>query len=136
MGSERAGWGEAVVARGSGKILSLNKFHFLSHIGDCSGLEGTLQIIQLQPPCREQGHLPPDQVAESPVQPGLEHCQGGGSHSFSGQPVPVPHHPHGKEFHPNIESKSDVFQFKAIPPCPVTTCPCKKLLSSFLTGPF
>ena len=25
-----------------------------------------------------QGPLPPDQVAQSPVQPGLEHCQGGG----------------------------------------------------------
>jgi len=24
-------------------------------------------------------------------------CQGGGSHSFSGQPVPGPHHPHRKE---------------------------------------
>ncbi|CAM9495076.1 unnamed protein product, partial [Bubo scandiacus] len=40
------------------------------------------------PLCHEQGHLPLAQVAQSPVQPGLEHCQGGGSHSFSGQPVP------------------------------------------------
>jgi len=24
-----------------------------------------------------QGHLPPDQGAESPVQPGLDYCQGG-----------------------------------------------------------
>jgi len=44
------------------------------------------------------GHLPLDQVAQSPVQPGLEHCQGGGIHSFSGQPVPVPHHPQSEEF--------------------------------------
>ena len=29
-------------------------------------------------------------------------CQGWGSHSFSGQPVPMPHHPHSKEFLPNI----------------------------------
>jgi len=28
-------------------------------------------------PCHGQGPLPPDQVAQSPVQPGLEHCQGG-----------------------------------------------------------
>jgi len=40
---------------------------------------------------------PLDQVAQSPVQPGLEHCQGGAINSFSGQPVPVPHHPHSKE---------------------------------------
>uniref|UniRef100_A0A672VEE9 IF rod domain-containing protein n=1 Tax=Strigops habroptila TaxID=2489341 RepID=A0A672VEE9_STRHB len=36
-------------------------------------------------PCHGQGHLPLEQVAPSPcVQPGLEHCQGWGSHSFSG----------------------------------------------------
>jgi len=34
-------------------------------------------------PCHGQGHLPLDQVAQSPIQPGLDHCQGGGSHSFS-----------------------------------------------------
>jgi len=51
-------------------------------------LEGTLNIIWFQPPCHEQGHLPLDQVAQSSIQPDLEHCQGGGSHSFSGQPVP------------------------------------------------
>jgi len=49
------------------------------------GLEGTLKIISFQPPCHGQGHLPVDQVAQSPVQPGLEHCQGGGSHSSSAQ---------------------------------------------------
>ena len=37
------------------------------------------------------GTLPLDQVAQSLVQPGLEHCQGGGSLSVSGQPVPGPH---------------------------------------------
>ena len=62
------------------------------------GLEGTLKLIQFQPPCHGQGHLPLDQVAQSPVQPGVEHCQGGCSHSFSGQPVPVPHHPHSEDF--------------------------------------
>jgi len=29
-------------------------------------------------------------------------CQGGGSHSFSGQPVPGPHHSHSKEFPPYL----------------------------------
>lgn len=28
--------------------------------------------------------------------PGMEH------HDYSGQPIPVPHHPYSKEFHPNI----------------------------------
>jgi len=53
-------------------------------------------------PCHEQGHLPLDQVAQSSIQPGLEHFQGGDIHSFSGQPVPVLHHPHGEEFLPNV----------------------------------
>jgi len=66
------------------------------------GLEGTLKIIEFQPPCQEQGHLPPNQVAQSSIQPGLEHFQGGGIHTFSGQPGPVFHHPYGEEFLPNI----------------------------------
>ena len=63
---------------------------------------GTLQTILFQPPCPGQGPLPPAQVAQSPVQPGLEHCQGGGSHSFSGQPGPGPRHPQDNEFLPYI----------------------------------
>ena len=37
------------------------------------------------PPALGRDPLPPAQGAPSPVQPGLEPCQGGGSHSFSGQ---------------------------------------------------
>ena len=69
----------------------------------------TLKTIWFQPPCREQGRLPPAQGAQSSNQPGLEHCQGGGSHSFYGQPGPVFHHPHGEEFLPNIQFKSAFF---------------------------
>jgi len=49
------------------------------------GLKGTLKIIWFQFLCHGQGHLPPAQLAQSSIQPGLEHCQGGGSHSFSGE---------------------------------------------------
>jgi len=59
-------------------------------------LEGNFKIIQLQPHCFRQGHLSPDQVAQSPIQPGLECIHGGGIHSFIAQPVPVSHHPHSK----------------------------------------
>lgn len=38
-----------------------------------------------------QGHFPPDHVAPTCVQPGLEHYQGWASHSFSEQIVPMPH---------------------------------------------
>jgi len=54
--------------------------------------------LEVQPLCSEQGHLALDQVAQSPVQPGLECFQGWGSNHLSGQPVPVPHHPHYKNF--------------------------------------
>ena len=60
------------------------------------GLERTIKIIWFHHPCHKHGHLPPAQGAQSSIQPGLEHCQGGGSHSFSGQPGPGPHHPHGR----------------------------------------
>lgn len=46
-------------------------------------------VIKFQPPCPRQGHKPPDlaldQVAWSPIQPGLEHLWGGSTHSLSGQ---------------------------------------------------
>jgi len=56
-------------------------------------------LIDLLDPtlCHGQGHLPLDQVAQSPIQPGLELFHGGGIHDFSGQPAPVPHHPHSKK---------------------------------------
>ena len=92
------------------------------------GWEGPSKVIWFQLPCHGQGHLPLDQGAQSPGQPGLEHCQGGGSHNLSGQPVPGPHHPQSEEF--------TLFQLEAIPTCPVTPCPCKKSLSSLLVGRF
>jgi len=49
------------------------------------GLEGITKITQLQPPCYGQGCHPPAQAAQGPIQPGLEHLQGWGTHSFSGQ---------------------------------------------------
>ena len=53
-------------------------------------------------PHHRQGHQPPhlipDQVAQGSIQPGLEHLQGRGIHSLSGQPVPAPHHLTVKNF--------------------------------------
>jgi len=115
------------------RFVSIWNFH---RIIEWFGLEGTLQIISFQPPCHGQGHLLPDQAAQTPVQPGLERCQGGGSHSFSGQPGPGPHHPHGEDFLSHVQSKSTLSQFKAITPCPIPTCTCKKPLSSSLAVPF
>jgi len=44
-------------------------------------------------PCYVQGHQPPDQAAQSYIQPGFESLQGWGIHSLLGQPVPMCHHP-------------------------------------------
>ena len=48
-------------------------------------------------PCHAQGPLLPAHGAPNPIQPGLECFQRGDTHSFSGQPMPGPHHPHGEE---------------------------------------
>ena len=53
------------------------------------GLKRTTTIIEFQPPCYVQGHQPPDQAAQSHIQPGLECLQGWGIHSLLGQPVPL-----------------------------------------------
>ena len=47
-------------------------------------------------------HQALDQTAQSPIQPGLEHFQGWGIHSFSGQLLPARHHPLSKKFPSNI----------------------------------
>ena len=51
---------------------------------DWKGLEDHLAPI----PCHGQGCHSPVQAAQNPIQPGLKHLQGWGTHSFSGQPVP------------------------------------------------
>jgi len=62
--------------------LLFKETSLLYRIVEWFGLEGTLQTILFQPPC-----LPPEQGAPSPVQPGPERCQAGGSRSCSGQPL-------------------------------------------------
>jgi len=49
-------------------------------------------------PLHGQGHLPLHHFAQRPIQPDLEHFQGGTIHNFSGQPVPVPHTLIAKKF--------------------------------------
>ena len=76
----------------SGKIESQNGLGWKGPQGSC---------ISNSP--AGQGHQPPhllDQVAQGPIQPGLEHLQGRGIYNLSGQPVPTPHHSPGKELPP------------------------------------
>lgn len=60
-------------------------------------------------------YLSQDRVTQTLTQPGLEHFNGWRIHDFSGQLVPVSHHPHRKEFLLYFQTKSILFQFKAIP---------------------
>ena len=83
----------------TGELPALVEYH---RIIEWFGLEGTFKTIMFQPPCYRQGHLPLDQVAHSPIQPGFEHFQAEGIHRLAEQPVPVCHHSHSKEFLPNI----------------------------------
>ncbi len=55
------------------------------------------------------GLLLPAQAAQGPIQPGLEHLQGWGTHNLSGQTVPLPNYPLSKEFPPNVQPKSLIF---------------------------
>lgn len=96
------------------------------------GLEETLKIIQFQTSAIGKGYLPLDQVAQGPIQPGLDHIQGWGIHNFTGQHILVPYCPLSEEFLPNTSSKYTLFLFKTVIPCTITTLPDKKSLPDFL----
>jgi len=57
------------------------------YITEWPGLNRTTIIIEFQPPCYVHGRQPPDQSAQSHIQPGLECLQGWGTHNLLGQPV-------------------------------------------------
>ena len=82
------------------------------------GLEWTPKIIMFQPSCQRQGHQPPDlvldQVAQGPIQTGLEHLQGWSIRSLSGQPVPASHSL-CEELPPDIQSKPSHPELKTTP---------------------
>jgi len=69
------------------------------------GLKRTTMMSWFQPPCHVQGRQPPDQAAQSHIQPGLECLQGWGIHSLLGLPVPVHHHPLDEKIPPHIQPK-------------------------------
>ena len=64
-------------------LMTLKVFSNLSNsvirrIIEWPGLKRTTMIIKFQPLCYVQGHQPPDQAAQSHIQPGLECLQGWG----------------------------------------------------------
>lgn len=57
-------------------VLAGGKLNVIHRFIECLGLKGTPRIFRFQPACHRQGHKTPDlevdQVAQSPIQPGLE----------------------------------------------------------------
>lgn len=81
------------------------------------------------PPWHRQGQLPLDQVAQSPIQCGLEDFQGWAATAslgnlFHSHPPPV------NNSFLILKTKHIFFPFETIAPCPVTACSCEKSLSS------
>ena len=96
----------------SHNVLLMKSYKDNYRIIEWFGLEGTIKGHLVQSPCSEQGYLLLDQVAQSPVQPGLECFQGWGFYHLSGQPLPMFHHLHHKTFVPFvpfIHSESPIF---------------------------
>ena len=94
-------------------------------------LEGTLEGHLFQLPCTEQGHLP---LHQSAVQHDLGCHQD--IHLLTGQPLLVSHHPYSKKkkkLLPYTQSKSQLFQFKTISPCLITTDSAEESVPIFLT---
>jgi len=69
-------------------------------------LEDT-HLVQL--PCKEQGYIQLDQIAQSSAQPDLECLQGCGIHHLSGQPAQSPHYSYHKEVFHYIWCKPPLF---------------------------
>ena len=79
------GW---VIVKPSGMIYSFPcRMSAIHRIIKWLGLEEISRIIKFQPLCHRQGCQPLDQVldqiAQSPIQPGLKHLQGQGIHNLS-----------------------------------------------------
>ncbi|SGA34060.1 Uncharacterised protein [Chlamydia abortus] len=85
--------------------------------------EATLKGHLVPRSCKEQGHLPPDEVALSLVQPDLKR--------LSGQPPPLwarrsgASPPSCQKLLPYIQSQSSLFPFETISPCPTPRDPAK-----------
>ena len=90
--------------------------------------------VLLQACCQGQGHLPLGQVAPSPVQAGLEHCQPWGSHSFCGQRGPGPRQPPSPEFLAHLQPKPTLCQWQATAPGAVPPGPWEQPLCSSRLG--
>lgn len=89
----------------------------------------TAKVLLSQPGCHGQALLPLSRVAQ-----GLQHCRDGHLQLLWAN-LTVSHHPQSKDFLPNTEPKSSLFQFVSITPCPVTAVHNKESLSSFPVGP-
>ena len=76
------------------------------HFHRITSWKGPLKVIWSKSPTMDRDTYSLHQVAQSLVQPDLEHLEGWGIHRLSGQPVHAPHLPYRKKFLPYIQSQS------------------------------
>ena len=81
-------------------------------------LEGTSGGHVVQTPLLKESYL--ELVAPDHVQTAFEYPQGWRFHKLSGQPVPVPGHPHSKKVLPDVLAEPALFQVVLIASGPVT----------------
>ena len=74
------------------------KYHQVSTLLSQAGLQGCQPLNQIL-----------DQIAQGPIQHGLEHLQVWSFHNLSGQPMPAPQHPLSEK--PSLTSKVNLPSF-------------------------
>jgi len=75
--------GEGIIAQPNGWALPSPRVCCCHRILEWPGLKSTTVVTEFQPPCYVQGCQPPDQAAQSHIQPGLECLQGWGIYTTS-----------------------------------------------------
>ncbi|XP_048803588.1 uncharacterized protein LOC125694433 [Lagopus muta] len=116
------------------KVGTRSPFHSQNHRITRVGRDPKDHVVPTPLPGRATKHPHSDQVAQDPVQPGLEHVQGRGIHNLPGQPVPGPNHSPSKELPPNIQPKSSLLQLGSISPSPAVVSPFEEFTPLLAVG--
>ena len=104
-----------------GNCKNSSQFNSYHRIIEPFASEGTFKKPSSPTPLQRTGTPTAPSGTQSLIQPDLESLTGQSIHHHSGQPVPVAHHPYCKKLLPYIQSKSPLFQFETISPCPIMT---------------
>ncbi|KAK4827482.1 hypothetical protein QYF61_018782, partial [Mycteria americana] len=111
----------------TGQHARMSSFQIQSDLHSKKGQhrKGTFKGHLVQPPCNEQGHLQLDRLLRAPSNLTLNVSRDGASATSLGNLF---------QCFTTLISKSTIFQFKTITPCPIATGPIKKLVLIFLVS--